>query len=133
MSYRGLRALLVIHGFITLAAAIVLVFAPGLIPGMVGVHLEPGANIVAYLLAGAEFGMAVLSFGGSRLTDPPALRLVVWTLITFHGSSGVLELYAYSQGVSVAILGNAAARALIVALLVFLSRDATGERQMERI
>jgi hypothetical protein len=79
--------------------------------------------VLAYLLAGAEFGLAVLSFGASRLTDQRALRLVVWSLIAFHGSSGVLEVYAYAQGASVAILGNVAARAVIVGLFAYLSRN----------
>jgi hypothetical protein len=70
-----------------------------------------------------EFGLAVLSFGGSRLTDQRALKLIAWSCIAFHGSSGVLEMYAYAQGVSVAIVGNVAARAIIVALFVYLSRD----------
>src|ERR1700693_3551333 len=120
---RGLRALLIIHGFITVAAAIVLTVAPALIPSAVGIHLEPSADVVAYLLAGAEFGLAILSFGGSRLRDPQALQLIAWTFIAFHGSTGILELYAYIQGVSVAILGNVAARAIIVALFAYLSRD----------
>ncbi len=90
MDYTGLRALLVVHGFITMAAGIVLTVAPGLIPSVVGIRLEPSADVVAYLLAGAEFGFAVLSFGGSRLTDSRALRLIVWSCIAFHGSSGVL-------------------------------------------
>jgi hypothetical protein len=123
MDHKGLRTLLVVHGFITVAAGIVLTVAPGLIPSAVGIHLEPSADVVAYLLAGAEFGLAVLSFGGSRLTDPRALRLIAWTCITFHGSSGVLEIYAHAQGVSVAILGNVAARAIIVALFAYLSKD----------
>jgi len=120
---KGLRALLVVHGFITMAAGIVLTVAPTLIPSAVGIHLEPSANVLAYLLAGAEFGLAVLSFGGSRLTNSRALRLIVWTFIAFHGSSGVLEVYSYAQGASGAILGNVAARAVIIGLFAYLSRD----------
>ena len=123
MDPRGLRTLLVIHGFITLAAGIVLAIAPDLIPSVVGIRLAPNTNLVAYLLAGAEFGFSVLSFGGSRLTDPRALRLIVWSCIAFHVSSGVLEIYAYAQGGSVAILGNVAARAVISALFAYLARD----------
>ena len=122
MDHRGLRALLVVHGFITLAAAIVLAVAPGLIPGVVGIDLDRSAYVLVYLLAGAEFGLAVLSFGGSRLSDIRALRLIAWSCIAFHGSSGVLEVVAYAQGANAAILGNAAARAIIVGLFVWLSR-----------
>jgi hypothetical protein len=123
MHHRSLRTLLVVHGFITLAAGIVLAVAPGLIPGTVGVPLEPGSWLVAYLLAGAEFGIATLSFGGSRLTDPRALRLIAWSCIVFHGSTGVLEVYAYTRGVSPVVLGNVAARVIIIALFAYLSRD----------
>ena len=123
MNLRGLRTLLLIHGFIALAAATVLTLAPGLLPGTVGIHLQPSADLLAYLLAGAEFGLAVLSFGGSRLTDAQALRLIAWCCIAFHGSSAVLELYAYAQGGSGAILVNAAARAIIIVLFAWFSRN----------
>jgi hypothetical protein len=122
MNHRGLRILLVAHGVVTMAAGIVLAVAPGLIPGMVGVHLEPNAYVLAYLLAGAEFGLAVLSFGGSRVTDSRAIRLIVLSCIVFHGSSGALELYAYAQGAGVVILTNALARVVIVGLFIGLSR-----------
>jgi hypothetical protein len=125
MDHRGLRILLIIHGVITLTASIVLIVAPGLIPRVVGIDLEPGANVLAYLLAGAEFGLAVLSFGASRVTDSRALRLIVWSLIAFHGSSGVLEVYAYAQGADVAIIGNVAARVVIVLLFARLSMKQT--------
>jgi hypothetical protein len=122
MDHRGLRILLVIHGLITLTASVVLVVAPGLIPSVVGIDLRPEADVLAYLLAGAEFGLAVLSFGASRVMDSRALRLIVWSLIAFHGSSGVLEVYAYLRGADVAIIGNVVARAIIVILFARLSR-----------
>src|ERR1700692_3749427 len=118
-----LRILLFVHGLITMAAGSVLAVAPGLIPRAVGIHLDPSADVVAYLLAGAEFGFSVLSFGGSRLTDARALRLIAWTCIVFHASSGVLELYAYAHGASVAIVGNLVARAIIAGLFAYLARD----------
>jgi len=122
MDYRGLRLLFLAHGLITLAAAIVLVVAPGLIPSVVGISLERNADLVAFLLAGAEFGFAVLSFGASRLADARALRLIALSCIAFHGSSGILEIYAYFQGVGPAILANVAARLIIVGLFLALSR-----------
>src|SRR5258708_29248954 len=106
MDHRRLRILLFLHGLITAAAGVVLVVDPGLIPSVVGIHLEPSADLVAYLLAGAEFGFAVLSYGGARLSDAQALRLIAWSCMAFHGLSGVLETYAYVQGASPAILSN---------------------------
>ena len=40
----GLRALLVVHGFIALAAAIVLAAAPSLIPSFVGIRFDPSGS-----------------------------------------------------------------------------------------
>ena len=122
VNHKGLRTLLVVHGCITLAAGLVLSVSPGLIPSIVGIHLDPGADMVAYLLAGAEFGFAALSLGGSRLSDRRALQLIAWSCIVFHASTAILELYAYTHGVSAAILGNVAARVVIIALFVYLSR-----------
>jgi hypothetical protein len=121
MDYRGLRILFFVHGLITAAAGLVLVVDPGLIPSTVGIHLESSANLLAYLLAGAEFGFAVLSFSAARLADVQALRLVAWSCIAFQGSSGVLEAYAYSQGANPAILANVLARVVIVGLFLVLS------------
>jgi hypothetical protein len=124
-SFGGLRKLLIIHGVVTLAAAIVLALSPGLIPSMVGIRLAPNADLLAYLLAGAEFGIAFLSFGGSRLADPQALRLMAGGCIVFHGTSGLLEAYAAWQQVGNPwLVANIVARIVIVALFVWFSRPA---------
>jgi hypothetical protein len=124
VDHKGLRLLFIAHGLITLGAGIVLVIAPAVIPRAVGIDLDPDADVLAYLLASAEFGLAVLSFGASQLTNREALRLIVWGFIVFHGSAGVLETYAFFKGVSVKILGNVAARAAVIALFAyFAERD----------
>src|SRR5215510_12715804 len=89
---------------------------PQFIPSTVGIRLEPNAYLLAYLLAGTEFGLAVLSFGASRMTDRGAIRIIVWSCVTLHGSSAALEVYAYTRGMNVAILTNVAARIIIVSL-----------------
>src|SRR5262245_18593931 len=116
MKRKGLERLLVFHGFVTLAAGVVLSARPQLIPGTVGIHLEPNAYLLAYLLAGTELGLAVLSFGASRLADRGALQLIVWSCIAFHGSSAALETYACIRGVNAMIFGNVAARLVMVGL-----------------
>jgi hypothetical protein len=50
MDHKGLRALLVVHGFITAAAGLVLTIAPRLIPSVVGIYLEPNAYVLAAAL-----------------------------------------------------------------------------------
>jgi hypothetical protein len=123
----GLRKLLIVHGVVTLAAAMVLIVSPGLIPGMAGVHLAPNADLLAYLLAGAEFGLAFLSFGGSRLTDVRALRLIAGSCIVFHAASALLEAYAaYRQVGNQLLIANIAVRVIIVALFLWFSRRAAG-------
>jgi hypothetical protein len=121
MDHKGLRALLIVHGVITAAAGLVLVFAPSLIPSVVGIYLPPSAYLLAYLLAGAEFGFSVLSFGASRLADVRALRVGVWSCMIFHATSGVLEVYAYGHGTNAAVLGNVLARVTIVGLFAYLN------------
>lgn len=67
MDHKGLRALLVVHGFITAAAGLVLTIAPSLIPSVVGIYLAPSAYVLAYLLAGAEFGFSACHSGVAAL------------------------------------------------------------------
>ena len=94
-----------------------MVVAPTVIPGAVGIDLQHGAFLVAYLLAGAEFAFAYLSFFARRLRDPEALHVVLWTLITFHLATAVLEAFAFTRGVSAVVLGNVALRAVIITAL----------------
>jgi hypothetical protein len=121
--FEGLRKLLILHGVITLAAAVVLAVSPGLIPSMAGVSLTPDAYLLAYLLSGAEFGIAFVSFGGSRLADPGALRMIAGSCMIFHATSALLEIYAIcrQQGNRV-LVANVVARLIIIALFAFFSR-----------
>jgi len=124
-SFGGLRKLLIIHGVITLAAAIVLTVSPGLIPRIAGVRLAPNADLLAYLLAGAEFGIASLSFGGARLSDPRALRVMAGACIVFHATSALLETYAALRQIGNQLLvANIVGRVAIVLLFVWFSRRA---------
>ncbi len=115
----NLRILLSVHAVLTLTAGVVLIVAPDLIPSAVGVSIEPQAYLISYLLAASELSLAALSWGGKSLSDPKALRLVAMTCIVFHGVSGILEIYAFAKGVSVAILGNIALRAVVVFLFAY--------------
>ncbi len=116
---KKLSALLLVHAVITFAAGVVLVVSPGLIPRTAGVHLEPSAYLMAYLLAGAEFALAFLSYGASRVTDAAALRWIIWSFVVFHASTALLEAFFLLRGFSPVVLANVAARVLISALFVF--------------
>jgi hypothetical protein len=114
-----LRKLLLAHGVITLAAAIVLVVAPGVIPATVGIELQRDAYLLSWLLAGMELGLAVLSFQGRRLKDPQALRVVVTSCIVVHASTAALEIYGVTRGVDRMIWSNIIARIVIVVLFLY--------------
>jgi hypothetical protein len=115
----NLQRLFILHALITLAAAIALVVVPNAIPSTVGAALDEGQFIVAYLLAGAEFGVAYLSFAAAKLKDQAAIKTIVWSFIVFHMSTAVLEVFAYLQGLSVFIWANVALRIIISALFAY--------------
>ena len=115
----NLKLLFAVHAGLTFAAGIVLIVAPEMIPGAVGIRLEPGAYLVCYLLAAAELSLAVLSWGARRFSDAKALRVIVLAFIVFHAASGVLEIRAFFEGVSANVWGNIVVRAAIVFLFAY--------------
>lgn len=117
---RLLRVLFIVHGLVTLAAALVLAAAPAAIPATVGISLKEQSFLLAYFLAAAELAIALLSLGAARLTDTAALRLIVATLVVFHLATGLLEIvYLSNSGVSSVLVVNIAVRFVAVALLLF--------------
>lgn len=104
------------HALLTLAAGLVLIVAPGAIPGFVGIQVTPGANLLGYLLGAAEVSLAVLSYFGRQLSDRPALRLVCLTFMSFHSLTALVEVYAFTQGVSGRIWANVLLRVVVTAL-----------------
>jgi hypothetical protein len=114
-----LRILFTAHAILTFAAGVVLIAWPGAIPSMVGIQIEPNAYLLCYLLAAMEFGVAGLSWGARTITDAKALRVIVIACIVLHASSGLLEVYAIAGGLSGAIWGNVALRALVTALFAY--------------
>ena len=88
---RTLRAVFGVHGPITLAGAFVLTVFPTAIPSAVGITITRPDYLLVYLVAAAEFAVAVLSFGATRITDWAALQLIVTTFVVLHLVSGVLD------------------------------------------
>jgi hypothetical protein len=117
------RTVLVVHGLITLAGAVVLTVFPTAIPSMVGITLERPDYLLVYLVAAAELAAAVLSFGAVRLTDPAALRLVVMTFIVLHGASGILDIvYMAMTDVNATMIANTVARFTVVVVFLIAGR-----------
>jgi hypothetical protein len=114
-----LRLLFGLHAILTLAAGVVLVMWPRAIPATVGINVEPGAYLLCYLLAAAEFGVSALSWGAMTITDARARRIIIIAFIVLHATSGLMEVFAFASGLNGAIWGNVALRALVVVLFAY--------------
>lgn len=115
----NIATLLFLHGIITFAAGIVLIVAPNAIPGVVGINLPQSSYLVPYLLGTAELCIAVISIGGSKLKDRAAIRTIIWSFLVLHGTTALIEIYAYSTGLSSLIWGNVILRVAVVALFAY--------------
>ena len=111
-----LRILFVAHGIVTAAAGVVLILAPGLIPSVVHITLSRDANLLPYLLGAVELGVAVLSVGASRVTDPGAIRLIAVSFVVLHAMSALVEVLALAQGAAPLLWGNVALRVVVAVL-----------------
>ena len=116
---KGLKTLLLLHAIITFAAAIVLIAAPDWIPSAVDIALVPSQYLLSYFLAAAELAMAYLSYSARNFKEAPAIKSVILTLLLFHASTGILELYAFISGASAKIIGNILVRMIVVCLLYY--------------
>lgn len=105
--------LLVFHAIVTFAAGIVLVIAPNVIPNTIGLRIDSSCYLICYLLAGCEFGFAFLSYFASKLKDNQAVRVVSLALIVFHVSTGALEIYAFTGGLTGKIWANVVFRFVV--------------------
>ncbi len=114
-----MKLLLIIHAVVTFAAGIVLVAFPELIPSSVNISIRPDQYLLCYFVAAAEFGVAALSFLATKLTDKKSLQFISISFIVFHIGTALLELLAFSQGMSAKIIANIALRILISALFYY--------------
>lgn len=115
----NLYRLLSFHAIITLAAGLVLIFAPASIPATVGIKLEEDQFLLCYFLAAAELAIAYLSFYSRKVVDPLFLHLITMTIIIFHAATLLLELYALHNGLSAKIIANMIARGVIIGLFYY--------------
>lgn len=122
MPNRVRAVVFLVHGVVTIAAAVVLAVAPAAIPATVGIMLDREAHLLAYLLAGAELGIGVLSLGAARLRDPGAIRLIAGSFAAFHGATAALEAVQLAvTGFDGVLLANLAVRVLAAVVFVVLA------------
>ena len=118
------RAIFIVHGIVTLAAAVVLAVFPAAFPATVGISIGPGEYLLSYFLAAAELGIGVLSLGAARLRDPGAVRLIAVSFALFHGATALLELvYILMAGASMVLVVNTVVRVAVAALFILVARS----------
>lgn len=125
------KIFLLTHGLITLAAALVLIVAPKLIPAAVDIRLQPEHYLLSYFLAAAELAIAGLSFYAARIRNAAALKGILYSFMIFHGSTAILEVYACLQGTDPVILVNMGMRLMIIGL-IWYSLHQTARRKKSR-
>jgi hypothetical protein len=112
----ALKVLFIVHGIVTVAAGVVLIVAPALIPSTVGIVLPPEAFLVSYLFGACEIGVGVISLLASRVTDVTAIRVICVGFIVLHLVTASVEIFAFEEGVSPLIIANAALRVVVAGL-----------------
>lgn len=117
-----LRWLVVANAVASVAAAVVLAIAPGVIPSAVGIPLERSQHLIAYLLAAAELSVSALCLLALRSELPATVGQAACVLIVFHAGSGLAGVAAIAEGASPLIGWNVAARVAIVAALAWAAR-----------
>ena len=125
----NIHRILLMHSIMTFAAALMLIVSPSVIPSTVDVHVTKNEYLLCYLLAAAEFAIAYLSFSSRKINDFAVLKPIIVTLIIFHATTLALEIVAITNGVSLTLLGNIIARAVIVFMFSYFGLY-KGKRQM---
>jgi hypothetical protein len=114
---RALVALYAINAVAAAAAAIVLAVAPGAIPSLAGIAIDPSQNLIPWLLAAAELAIATLAALAMRSKSTEVQRMAVGVLIVFHAGSAVAGIAAVTQGAGAVIGLNVVVRIVMIAAL----------------
>jgi hypothetical protein len=116
----NLARLFFLNALFTLAGGVILLVAPNQLTQLVGVHIDPNAYFVCYLLGVASLSFTVLSFFGIVLNDVNALRALSWTFLVFHASSAGAAVYAsFARSLSAAVWANILVHVLFSILFVY--------------
>lgn len=116
----GLKIIFRIHALITLAAGVVLIVAPTLIPSTVNIRLDEKAYLLSYFLGAAEIALAFLSFFAAKLKSGEAIRLIAACFAVFHFLTALTELYVLWRGADPKLWVNVVVRLVVTALFLYL-------------
>lgn len=117
-----MRIWLWVHALITLAAGVMLIAAPSLIPSVLGLAVDETGVLLAYFLGAAEIALGFLSAMTASVQDGRLLRIAVATFILFHAlTAGVEVLWMVRAGVSGALVANIVMRIAAIVIFIWLS------------
>lgn len=115
------RIVFIVHGVVTIAAAVLLAVLPGVIPATVGIAMDPVDNLMSYFLAAAELSIGLLSIGAARLDDVYSVRLIALSFAAFHGATAALEIvYIAMQAATPVLVINLVVRIVVCALFLWI-------------
>ncbi|WP_156876574.1 hypothetical protein [Microbacterium luticocti] len=116
------RIVFLVHGVVTLAAAVVLVVFPAAIPATVGIRFATDAVVLLpYLLGATELAIALISLGAVRIADRRAVRLIAFAFALLHAVTAALEIvYLAAEGMSVVLVVNLAVRIVVTGVFVVI-------------
>lgn len=115
----NLRKLLLVNAVFTFAGGVILFAVPSQIMSAVGVHIDPSAYFVYYLLGASALSFAVLSYRGRTLRDANALQVVALTFFVFHAASAGVSVYAVVEGLSTIVWVNTSIHVVFSALFAY--------------
>lgn len=118
MMRRSLKLIFILHGLVTLAASVVLVIQPDMIPLQAGVPISKSEYLLCYFLAAAELTIAYFSFAAIRFTEKLAIRSVLTGFIVFHLGTALLEVVVYKSSHAQALIINIAVRVIVIIAFV---------------
>jgi hypothetical protein len=123
MSQRIERGVFVVHGMVTLAAAVVLAVFPAAIPRTAGISISPDEYLLSYFLAAAELAIGLLSLAAVRLRDAGAVRMIALCFVALHGATAVLEVvYSVNEGASAVLTANIILRVIVMVAFLLVVR-----------
>lgn len=119
-----LSGVLLLNAGATLAASVVLAFAPEAIPRMAGIASSPSLRPLAWLLAASELAIAALAALAARSRNAEVQTIAVRALVVFHLTSAISAIASMLEGArGQALLLSGGAHLMMIFLLAWAARE----------
>jgi len=94
-----------------------------------GLNISQSANFLWYLLGAASITLAVISFYGVYLKERVSIQAIRISLMTFHGLSALVSVWAITNGMSSLIWINATIHIIFFALFYYFGLTSNREEK----